>query len=61
VLAWEALTEAARRDRPHLPPDWCVGEGEPASLLPPGFTVLSQQDAGPEPPTRRRLIARRQT
>jgi hypothetical protein len=58
VLAWEALTEAARRDHPHLPLEWCVGQGEPASLLPPGFTVLSQQDAGPEPPTRRRLLAR---
>jgi hypothetical protein len=61
LLGWEALTEAARRGRPHLPAEWCVGPGEPASLLPPGFTVLSQQDAGPEPPPRRRLIARRQT
>jgi SAM-dependent methyltransferase len=60
VLAWEALTEAARRDRPHLPPEWCAAQGEPASLLPPGFTVLSQQDAGPEPQARRRLMARRQ-
>jgi SAM-dependent methyltransferase len=59
VLAWEALTEAARRDRPHLPAEWCVGPGEPASLLPPGFIVLSQQDTDPEPPTRRRLVARR--
>jgi hypothetical protein len=59
LLGWEALTEAARRDRPHLPAEWCVGPGEPASLLPPGFTVLSQQDAAPEPP-RRRLLARRQ-
>ena len=60
ALAWEALTEAARRDHPHLPPEWCVREGEPASLLPPGFTVLSQQDAGASPPARRRLLARRQ-
>jgi SAM-dependent methyltransferase len=59
LLAWEALTEAARRDRPHLPAEWCVGPGEPASLLPPGFVVLSQQDAGPEPPPRRRLLATR--
>jgi hypothetical protein len=59
VLCWEALTEEARRDRPQLPAEWCVGAGEPASLLPPGFTVLSQQDAGPEPLPRRRLIARR--
>jgi SAM-dependent methyltransferase len=59
LLSWEALTEAARRDRPHLPAEWCVGPGEPASLLPPGFVVLSQQEAGPEPPPRRRLLARR--
>jgi len=59
LLAWEALTEEARRDRPHLPAEWCVGPGEPASLLPPGFDVLSQREAGPEPPPRRRLVARR--
>jgi SAM-dependent methyltransferase len=59
LLGWEALTEAARRGRPHLPADWCVGPGEPASLLPPGFVVLSQHDAEPEPPPRRRLLARR--
>jgi hypothetical protein len=59
LLAWEALTEAARLDRPQLPADWCVGPGEPASLLPPGFVVLSQQDAGADPPPRRRLLARR--
>jgi hypothetical protein len=61
LLGWEALTEAARRDRPHLPAEWCVGPGEPASLLPPGFIVLSQQDSPPEPPPRRRLLARRQS
>jgi len=60
LLAWEALTEAARRGRPHLPAEWCVGPGEPASLLPPGFVVVSQHEAGPEPPPRRRLLARRQ-
>jgi len=59
LLGWEALTEAARRDRPQLPAEWCVGPGEPASLLPPGFVVLSQHDAGPEPLARRRLLARR--
>jgi hypothetical protein len=60
VLAWEALTEAARHDRPHLPAEWCVGPGEPASLLPPGFVVVSQYEPGPEPPPRRRLLATRQ-
>jgi SAM-dependent methyltransferase len=59
VLGWEALTEAARLERPQIPAEWCVGPSEPASLLPPGFSVLSQQDAGPEPPAKRRLLARR--
>jgi SAM-dependent methyltransferase len=59
LLAWEALTQAARRDRPSLPAEWCLAPGEPASLLPPGFEVIGQHDAGPEPATRRRLLARR--
>ncbi len=60
LLGWEALTEAARRDRPHIPAQWCLGPSEPASLLPPGFTVVSQHDVGQEPPARRSLLARRQ-
>ena len=38
LLAWEALTADARRTRPGLPPEWCLAPGEPASLLPPGFS-----------------------
>jgi SAM-dependent methyltransferase len=60
MIGWEALTEAARRDRPQLPPEWCVGPGEPAALLPAGFEVISHDDAPPESATRRRLLARRQ-
>jgi SAM-dependent methyltransferase len=56
VLGWQALTEAARAARPGLPADWCLGPGEPATLLPPGFTVLSQEDV---PGAWRRLLARR--
>ncbi|MFG2085416.1 MULTISPECIES: methyltransferase domain-containing protein [unclassified Spirillospora] len=56
LLAWEAFTEDARRDRPGLPAEWCLGPGEPASLLPDGFTVLQP------PPTsatgKRGLLAR---
>jgi SAM-dependent methyltransferase len=58
LIGWEALTEAARRDHPRLPQEWCVGPGEPAGLLPAGFEVISQDDVGPEPATRRRLLAR---
>jgi SAM-dependent methyltransferase len=63
VLAWEALTPAARRVRPGLNPAWLLSPGEPASRLPAGFAVLEQADApagAGQAPTRRRLIARRQ-
>lgn len=56
LLAWEAFTEDARRARPSLPAEWCLAAGEPASLLPAGFTVLDQADA---PATgKRHLLAR---
>jgi SAM-dependent methyltransferase len=60
VLGWEAFTGAARAVRPGLRPEWCLGPGEPASLLPAGFTVLSQDDRPDrEHGDRRRLLARR--
>lgn len=58
LLAWEALTLEARRAHPPLPAEWCLAPGEPGSLLPPGFEVISQQDVRPEPAVRRRLLAR---
>lgn len=61
LLGWEAFTADARRARPGLPADWCLDPGEPASLLPAGFTVLAQQDLpDDERSTTRRLLARRQ-
>ena len=60
LLAWEAFTAEARLSRPSLPPEWCLAPGEPASLLPPGFTLLDQSDVpGPERPLRRQMLARR--
>ena len=57
LLAWEALTAEARRSRPGLPAQWCLAPGEPASLLPPGFTLLDQSEVpGRE---RRQMLARR--
>ncbi|MBT2208872.1 class I SAM-dependent methyltransferase [Actinomadura sp. NEAU-AAG7] len=56
LLAWEAFTSDARRARPSLPAEWCLAEGEPAALLPAGFTVLDQHDV---PGGKRRLLARR--
>jgi SAM-dependent methyltransferase len=61
VLGWEAFTAAALAVRPGLCAGWCLAPGEPASLLPPGFRVLTQQEVdrhgrGPQ----RRLLAQRQ-
>jgi hypothetical protein len=62
VLGWEAFTDEAGRSRPRLPAAWCLAPGEPASLLPAGFAVLSQEDVGGGGPSaRRRLLARRRT
>jgi SAM-dependent methyltransferase len=61
LLAWEALTAQARRARPSLCPGWCLEPGQPASLLPPGFTVLESRDlAGGHHLPRRNLLARRE-
>jgi len=60
LLAWEAFTAEARLSRPSLAPEWCLAPGEPASLLPPGFTLLDQSDMpSPEQPLRRQMLARR--
>jgi SAM-dependent methyltransferase len=56
LLAWEALTAEARRKNPGLPPEFCLGPGEPASLLPPGFAALDQSEVPAR--NRRRLLAR---
>jgi SAM-dependent methyltransferase len=56
LLAWEALTVEARWRHPGLQPEFCVGPGEPASLLPPGFDVLNQSEVPGR--DRRRLLAR---
>jgi Methyltransferase domain len=61
ALAWQALTADARHGRPDLPARWCLSPGEPASLLPAGFEVLSQHDVPHDRHgTTRRLLARRQ-
>jgi SAM-dependent methyltransferase len=57
LLAWEAYADYARRARPDLPPEWCLQPGEPASLLPPEFSVLDQSEVPGR--DRRRLLARR--
>lgn len=58
LLGWEAFTTDARRARPHLPAAWCLGPGEPASLLPAPFEILSQHDLPDDQAgTKRRLLA----
>ena len=60
LLGWEAFTEAARQARPGLCPQWCLGAGEPAALLPAGFELISQDDVTDgERGTRRRMLATR--
>jgi SAM-dependent methyltransferase len=59
LIAWEALTADARLARPGLCADWCLAAGEPATVLPAGFTVLDQHDLPGN--TRRRLLAQRDT
>ena len=60
LLGWEAFTTGARRARPRLPAAWCLDTGEPASLLPAPFEILSQHDLPPDQGgTKRRLLARR--
>ena len=57
LLAWEALTAEALRRHPDLAPEFCLGPGEPTSLLPSSFTVIDQSDVPHR--ARRRLLARR--
>ena len=57
LLVWEALTAEARRARSSLPPQWCLAPGEPASLLPPDFTLIEQSDRPGR--ARRQMLARR--
>ena len=44
LLAWQAYTTEARRAHPSLAAAWCLAPGEPASLLPAGFTLVEQDD-----------------
>ncbi|MBI3183263.1 MAG: class I SAM-dependent methyltransferase [Myxococcales bacterium] len=59
ILAWEAFTPEQLRRRPDFREEWCVRPGEPASLLPPGWGVLSQRDLDDGRSFVRRLLARR--
>jgi SAM-dependent methyltransferase len=56
LIGWEAFTTDALRTHPGMPPQWCLQRGEPASLLPAGFEVLSEQDVHG---CKRQLLARR--
>jgi hypothetical protein len=61
LLGWEAFTAEAKRARPGLCPDWCLGQDEPVSLLGTGFDVLEVRDLpDSQRGAKRDLIARRQ-
>lgn len=61
LLGWESLTAEARQLRPGLCADWCLQPGEPATLLPAGFTVLESLELpGHQHLPRRSLLARRE-
>jgi SAM-dependent methyltransferase len=59
LLGWQALTEAARADRPQLPAQWCLRVGEPASLLPSDYDVLVDKPTDRERGRMWQLLARR--
>jgi SAM-dependent methyltransferase len=61
LLGWEAFTTDALLARPGMPAHWCLGAGEPASLLPSGYDVLSHEDVPDSSGARRRMLARRGT
>ncbi|MFC4913386.1 methyltransferase domain-containing protein [Actinomadura gamaensis] len=44
LVLWEAFTAEARRHRPRLPSEWCLGQDEPGCLLPERFTIILQQE-----------------
>jgi SAM-dependent methyltransferase len=61
VLGCEAFTAEAAGIRPGLRAGWCLDPGEPASLLPAGFSVLAFRDLPDDQHgAKRRLLARRQ-
>jgi SAM-dependent methyltransferase len=59
ALAWQALTAAARLDRPQLPAEWCLAPGEPATLLPADYLVLVNAPIDQERGRSWQLLARR--
>ena len=60
LLGWEAFTAEARHSRPGLCAEWCLGEGEPTSLLHADFAVLDTHDVrNGGRGTKRAVLARR--
>jgi SAM-dependent methyltransferase len=57
LLAWEAYTVGALHLKPGFSRGWCVDAGEPASLLPAGWQILTLTDSADG--ARRRLLAKR--
>jgi SAM-dependent methyltransferase len=60
TLAWETFRlEERQKYRPGFAASFCLAEGEPAALLPAGFTVVRVVDLDDGASATRRLVARR--
>ena len=60
LIAWQGFTADQVRYRPSIRPEICLQDGEPASLLPADFKMLTEQDIDDGHRAVRRLIARRE-
>ncbi|SVB20031.1 uncharacterized protein METZ01_LOCUS172885 [marine metagenome] len=58
LIAWQAFNTDQVKYRPIIQPKFCLQCGEPASLLPEGFTMVSEHDVDDGHRAVRRLIAR---
>jgi hypothetical protein len=59
LLAWQAWASDPEKAEAVKHPDWYLRPGEPASLLPAGFTVVISEDLPGHHGPARRLLARR--
>ncbi len=58
-IAWETFSLAEQTYRPRFRTEWCLLDGEPASLLPEGFVIVSEEELDNGEAATRRLIAQR--
>jgi hypothetical protein len=59
LIAWHAFTVEEQRFRPGFRREWCLGPGEPASLLPAELRMVETTDTFDGSSATRTLVARR--